>query len=258
MQQRSLQPSTIKTRVTALRSFFAYAQEYRVDGQPLCQANPVEGRSLRPKVRSYGKARALTQDEVQRLLGAVDLAAENGARDYAMLAGYLVLGRRNTEWRLARVVDFEASGGEIFYRWSGKGKSDELISVPDELWRVLQAYIAESGGRGMFDYIFLDRTGTRPISSRRMLAVVKRYASLAGLGDLRVHDLRHTATMLRRMAGADVDELREFLGDSSIQTTQVYIHRIERVADARGQAVAKTILNHRWTQRDTDQNGKIS
>ena len=65
----------------------------------------------------------------------------------------------------------------------------------------------------MFDYIFLDRKGSKPITSRRMLDIVKYYARLAGVeGNLRVHDLRHTAAMLRRQAGADAEETAQFPG----------------------------------------------
>jgi len=64
--------------------------------------------------------------------------------------------------------------------------------------------------------------------------MVARYAGLAGIGGrVRVHDLRHTAAMLRRLAGADVEEIRDFLRHSSLATTQVYMHRMAGITDTR-------------------------
>ena len=242
MKTEGFKSSTIRNRINTLKLFFNFASDYQVDGKPITETNPVKIRGLVPRVRKYAASRALSKADVARFLGAIQLDRLNGLRDYALLAGYLILGRRNTEWRLARVQDFEMRDGEIIYRWSGKGRTDELIQVPDELWRMLQAYISSSGGRGVFDFVFLDRSGSHPISARRVGQMVKRYARLAGIeGNLRVHDLRHTAVMLRRLAGADVEELRDFLGHANLNTTQIYLHRIEHRQNERGEAVAKML-----------------
>lgn len=247
MKDRNLKPATISSRLGALNSFFQYANTeflVNVNGQqlPLVEVNPVPLRTLRPKFKSYANSRALTVAEVKKILEQPDKSKVLGMRDFVLMAGYIILGRRNTEWRLARSMDFEMRDGGIFFRWSGKGKTDELINVPDELWSVLQKYIQLSGGRGMHDYIFLDRDRQHPLSSKRVGDIVKRYARKATIsGNIRVHDLRHTAAMLRREAGADVEEIREFLGHSSLTTTQIYLHRIHGVQNERGGAVCKLI-----------------
>ena len=58
---------------------------------------------------------------------------------------------------------------------------------------------------------------------------LKRYARLAGLriDSLHVHTLRHTASMLRRAAGDDVQEISDFLGHSSLAITQIYLQAVE-------------------------------
>jgi integrase len=116
-----------------------------------------------------------------------------------------------------------------------------MINVPEDLWAVLNNYISETGGRGFDDYIFRNRFGG-PLSSRGIGEIVNKRARQAGIsGKVRVHDLRHTAAMLRREAGADVEEIRTFLGHSSLLTTQVYLHRLKRSEDQRGRKVFKLI-----------------
>jgi site-specific recombinase XerD len=237
LKNRGLKASTINARLGAISSFYSFV----VDEYHLMDHNPAEMRSLRVKVKQYAKSRALTTGEVKRLLGSMDLETTNGLRDYALLLGYLNLGRRNSEWRLARICDFEMAGNEMFYRWSGKGQVDNIDNVPKKLWQVINRYVAASGGRGIYDYIFLNRFG-QPISARGVGRTLEKYVKLARItGKVRVHDLRHTAAMLRRQSGADVEEIREFLRHSSLVTTQIYLHRLERVVDRRAKSVFEMI-----------------
>ena len=211
---------------------------------PLTNQNPAGNcRNIKPKIDRYGKARALSTADCKKLLGQIPLNTVVGLRDYALLVGYLVLGRRNTEWRMVTISDFDTSDSGMFLRWSGKGHSNELLEVPNDLWKALNTYIHESGGRGMFDYIFLDRDNQHPITRHRVGDIIKRYARLAGIpGNVRTHDLRHTAVALRRAAGADMEEIRDFLKHQSLITTQIYLHRLERINDSYGQTVCKAIL----------------
>lgn len=247
MTKRGLKGSTINARLDAMNSLFNFASsEYMIENESgqmesLAKSNPVKMKFLRVRVKGYANSRALSVTDVKRLLGAIDQTTDSGMRDYALLLGYLNLGRRNSEWRLARVCDFEMSNGEVFYRWSGKGRVDSLLNVPADLWKVLNNYISETGGRGMFEPIFRNRFGG-PLSARGVLEILSRRVKKAGIaGRVRVHDLRHTAAMLRREAGADVEEVRAFLGHASLITTQVYLHRLERAEDFRSRKVFKLI-----------------
>lgn len=247
MVRRGLKGSTINARLGALNTLFNFAcNEYLVENEsglqePLAKHNPLKMKFLTVKVKQYANSRALSVSEIRRLLGSIDQTTDGGMRDYALLLGYLNLGRRNSEWRLARVCDFEMAGNEMFYRWSGKGQVDNIDNVPKKLWQVINRYVAASGGRGIYDYIFLNRFG-QPISARGVGRTLEKYVKLARItGKVRVHDLRHTAAMLRRQSGADVEEIREFLRHSSLVTTQIYLHRLERVVDRRAKSVFEMI-----------------
>ena len=248
MLNRKLKGATVNARLDALNSLFTFASsEFKVENEagglePLARFNPVNMKALRVRVKQYANSRALPVSDVKRLLGSIDQTTNIGMRDYALLLGYLNLGRRNTEWRTARICDFEMTNGEVFYRWSGKGKFDNVLNVPADLWKVLNHYISETGGRGPFDYIFVSTRDGKPLSARIVGSIVKKYAKKGGIsGRVRVHDLRHTAAMLRRQSGADVEEIRSFLGHSSLVTTQVYLHRLEREADQRSRKIFKLI-----------------
>lgn len=247
LKRRGLKSSTICNRLAAISSFFSFAcEEYQVELEgnqiPLCSQNPAEMKSIRPRVMRFANSRALNTAECKKLLAQCDLHKETGQRDYVLLRGYMLLGRRNSEWRLAKVSNFEVNDGKVFFRWSGKGKVDELIYVPESLWKNLQEYISNSGGRLIEDYIFRGRSSEKPIDGSWVSTVVRQYARKAGItGRVRVHDLRHTAAMLRRESGADVEEIRDFLKHTNLAVTQIYLHRLERNFDGRGEAVSELV-----------------
>ncbi len=249
MQERGSSPATIAQRLAGVSSFFNFCMtEYvldRPDGQSLLHnQNPAAGKSLRPKVELYGKACWLDRDEARALLGAIPTGTWQGRRDYALLLGYILLARRNTEWRRARWGDFERFGGQVVYRWTGKGKTDQRLDVPGPLWAAVCAYLQARGAlkdHQPGDYIFtaLSRTGlpmpggrqveaNRPISAHEVGRLLKRYLLLAGLQakQIKPHSLRHTGAMLMREAGASDQEIMEFLGQSNLAITQVYLHQL--------------------------------
>ena len=237
LKERGLKATTISARLGAISSFYSYLVESK-----LIDHNPAEMRSLRPKVTRYIDSRALTTADCKKLLAQCDLNTILGLRDFVLLSGYLILGRRNTEWRSARTIDFEVRDEGYYFRWTGKGKSD-LVSVPMQLWELLTRYIEATGGREMYDYVFLSRFGHGPMSDRNVNRILHYRAKQAGIaGRIRVHDLRHTAAMLRREAGADVEEIREFLAHSSLAITQVYLHRLERNTDKRADEVCLNLF----------------
>jgi integrase len=182
---------------------------------------------------------------------------------------YLVTGRRNSEIRKLQYGDFEfdceavissEAVRRIYYRWTGKGRSrrDECPSI---VWESIQDFLCAADKLESIqpdDYIFTpltDRaarlpnvdparwTRNRPLSSREVGRLLKKYARRAGLdpSKIRVHTLRHTAAMLRKQAGDDIDQISTFLGHSSLSTTQIYLHRLSGQSDSSWLRVAELL-----------------
>jgi integrase len=155
-------------------------------------------------------------------------------------------GRRNSEWRQARWQDFEVLGGTVYFRWSGKGKKDQRLELPPPVWAAVKNYLQSAGRLQSIrpeDFIFTALSnsarrlpsvaedwsqGRAALSIQEVNRILKRYCKLAGLDAerLHIHSLRHTAAMLRREAGDGVEEIKEFLGHSSLAITEIYLHSL--------------------------------
>jgi integrase len=246
MEKRGNAPKTVALRLTAASTFYEFVcTDYIVEDRPLHSYNPVAGKSLRPKVENYGKAAWLGPEEARALLRAIHKDSAKGLRDYALFLGYIMLARRNSEWRSARWGDFERRGDEITLRWSGKGKTDQRLRMPLPVWNAVCEYLRAAGKLKTVqpgDYIFtaLGRKEQKmpngvpvkansPISAHEVGRLLKRYLRVAGLEVKHItpHSLRHTGAMLQRAAGASDQEIMEFLGHSNLAITQVYLHLLE-------------------------------
>ena len=259
LHKRGLSQATIAQYLAAVSAFYSFLlDEYAVlqDGREvrLATINPAGGRRLRPRVERYGKASFLGAVEIRAILGQVERSSKRGLRDYALLLGYLLTGRRNAEWRSLRWSEIEERNGAHWYRWAGKGKGrrDELPQPVVDALAAWKAYCPSS------EHVFpafsdcaktlpnVARAGGYkggPLSDHEVGRILKRYARLAGLDPERVHVhmLRHSAAMLRKETGSDLEEISEFLDHSGLSITQVYLHRVEGRKDNAWVTVAQLL-----------------
>lgn len=166
---------------------------------------------------------------------------------------------------------------KIFYRWSGKGKQ-RRDECPLPVYHAILDYLQAAGRLPTIqptDHIFtpLNHNATRlhnarpapsaiasspsarpvpstsphhpstPLSARMLSTLVKKYARRASLDPRRItiHTLRHTAAMLRKEAGDDLESISAFLGHSTLAITQIYLHTVEGHSDTTWQKVEQLL-----------------
>jgi integrase/recombinase XerD len=170
------------------------------------------------------KPRRLPRSLPARELAALVAAAPAG-RDRLLLEVGIGMGLRVSEITKLDAADLDLAAGVALVR-EGKGGKDRAVPVPDWLALKLAAWLGDRQLRP--GYVFPSPRGGR-LSSRTVQRVIKRAAvraSLPGAEDVRrytPHKLRHSFATAALRAGADIIEVRDLLGHSSVSTTQVYL-----------------------------------
>jgi integrase/recombinase XerD len=231
-----LAPSSIARALVAVRSFHGFCA-----AEGLLPTDPSEEVDA-PRV-PQGIPKALDEEQVEALLGAVTGSGPLPQRDRALLETLYATGIRISEAVGLELGDLDLEDGLV--RVLGKGDKERIVPMGRSARRVLGSYLgdgrlalrsARRRGVGDSDAVFLNARGGR-ISRQACWSIVRNAGARVGLdAHLSPHVLRHSCATHMLDHGADLRVVQELLGHASISTTQVYTkvspERLRAVYDA--------------------------
>ncbi|HEX9765248.1 MAG TPA: site-specific tyrosine recombinase XerD [Nitriliruptorales bacterium] len=166
--------------------------------------------------------KALSQDQMARLLDAVGGSDPAGLRDAAMLEVLYGAGLRISELVGLDVDDLDRV--ERLVRVIGKGDKERVVPYGRAADRAVESWLVR--GRPVVGprtpALFLNLRGRR-LSRQGAWSIVRTRAGDVGLGErVSPHTLRHSFATHLLDGGADIRVVQELLGHASVTTTQVY------------------------------------
>jgi integrase/recombinase XerC len=211
LAERRLSGVSRARKVAALREYFRYLVDH---GQ--LQASPMIGIDT-PK-REKNDRTALARDEYTAMLSY----AGGNARDYAILQVFLQTGLRVSELVDLQIDDIDLINRVLRIR-AGKGMVARSIELERKVIQAIKNYL-HTRPAAAAQQLFLNYTN-EPISDRGVRKMVAKYLKLAGIKKkASCHSLRHTFATAKAQQGISAYRLRDWLGHSSLETTQIYIH----------------------------------
>jgi integrase/recombinase XerD len=223
--------SSIARAVAAVRSFHRFCvEEGLLDDDPSGQVGA-------PRV-PQGIPKALTEAEVDALLGAVPGDGPRPQRDRAILELLYAGGLRISELVGLDLGDVDLRDGLV--RVMGKGSKERVVPLGRSAREAVGDYLTtgrpELAGRARSRALFLNARGGR-LTRQGAWLIVRAAGDRAGLGGrLFPHVLRHSCATHMLDRGADIRVVQELLGHASLSTTQVYTkvspERLRAVYDA--------------------------
>ena len=223
LQAADYSDATITRTMVSVRSLYMF-----MDIEGLRMDNPTKNIEL-PRVPK-GLPKALSVEEVNELLAAIEGDSPSARRDRAIIEVLYGTGARITEVVNLSLGDLDHADNLI--KVLGKGDKERIVPVGRFAMKALNAWL-EPEGRGSFEpkewksrrdseALFLNTRGTR-LSRQGGWGIVKKYGAKVGLGSkLSPHTLRHCCATHMLEHGADIRTVQELLGHSSITTTQIY------------------------------------
>ncbi len=169
----------------------------------------------------------LTVEEIDELIGAIDLSKPDGHRNRAMLEVLYSCGLRVSE--LVELKLFQLHFDEGFIRVIGKGNKERLVPISAKAIRELNNYFEQTRNtqkiqKGFENYVFLNKNG-RNITRVMVFTIIKQLAKKIGLNKpISPHTFRHSFATHLVEGGADLRAVQQMLGHESIITTEIYTH----------------------------------
>lgn len=217
--------ATMARKIATLRSFYKWA-----DRRGLSTTNPMT--LIRTPRQGKRLPKAITIEQIERLLSAPSDADVLGRRDRGMLETLYSTGIRVSELVGLSVADLDLPGEALRVR--GKGKKERIVPLGSHALTAINRYMdllkadpkfgpaARAGSAEL--PLFLNKHGGR-LSSRSVRRKLDKYLKAVGLDPtISPHTLRHSFATHLLDNGADLRSVQELLGHQSLSTTQVYTH----------------------------------
>lgn len=212
-----LSASSIARILSTVRGFHRYLSE-----EGLVEVDAA--RDVRPPKLALRLPKAITIDEMERLLTSTGGEEPVAVRDRALLELLYATGARISEL-VGLDVDDVQSGDMV--RVTGKGSKQRIVPVGSYAREALDAYLVRvrpvfsTRGRST-PALFLGIRGQR-LSRQGAWLVIQAAAERAGLAThVSPHTFRHSFATHLLQGGADVRVVQDLLGHSSVATTQIY------------------------------------
>ena len=160
------------------------------------------------------RVRYLTQDEAQRLLGALEKSDRPEAFAIRLL---LLTGGRKNEILKARWENVRPDQRLLTVPLSKSGRPRHIL-LSEEAIKVLRALPRSPGN----PWLFPGHAPGKPLSD--LYNFWNKLRRELGLADVRIHDLRHTFASFLVNAGHSLYEAQKMLGHGDPRTTMRYAH----------------------------------
>ena len=218
--QLGLEPASQSRILSGIRSFYKYCYiEQIVKNDPTTLLESPKLKRALPDVLSF--------DEIETIVGQIDLSKPEGGRNKAILETMYSCGLRVSEVVNLRISALYLDVG--FIRVIGKGDKERLVPIGSDAVKYIRIYLQDIRTHiplkpGNEDILFLNRRGSK-LSRVMIFLMLKDLVRLAGIGkNISPHTFRHSFATHLVEGGADLRAVQEMLGHESITTTEIYTH----------------------------------
>ena len=205
--------------ISGIKSFFRFLKlENHIDTNPtLLLESPRVGRKL-PEVLSI--------EEIDEMISCIDLSANEGQRNRAIIETLYSCGLRVSE-----LINLEINKiflEEEYIVIKGKGNKERIVPISPTAIHEIKLYLDDRRQLdikpGEENILFLNRRGRR-LTRVMIFYIIKQLAELANIRkEISPHTLRHSFATHLLEGGANLRAIQQMLGHESISTTEIYIH----------------------------------
>ncbi len=210
-------PLTLRRKAQSLRAYYRWLLKKGVISN-----NPAADLILAKAPKRLPEF--VKEQEIEEIVGTYDPADFRSHRAHIVMLMLYSTGLRQEELRTLTDADIDFSLQEA--KVTGKRAKQRVVPLPPQLLEEIARWQHARDAR------YPDLPSPRPlvcgpngaISKKALYDIVKEALSSSSAMKKSPHVLRHTFATSMLNNGAALDSVKEFLGHSSLSTTQIYTH----------------------------------
>ena len=216
-----LSAASMNREISTIKSLFRYLRKIKaIDSDPLKHIRSLKTNKVLPQFVPESRMRPLLLETKEQSRSEEFKQIRNGLI-ISLLYG---CGIRLAELLAIRVKDITNGAVKVH----GKGDKDRIIPLLPELESRIDSYIETCREIGFAmeseSYLILGTSGNQLSRSTVQRVVSAQMVDANIQGRKSPHVLRHTFATHLLNAGADMREIQELMGHSSLKSTQIYTH----------------------------------
>lgn len=223
---RNCSASTRNQRLAAIKSFTKYLTFEYPDNLAEFQMilNIRQKKVFAPQI-SY-----LRTEQCSLYLNQIDRTTDQGRRDYLLFSIMFTTGIRVSELINIKVKDINLNKPRTI-SVLGKGQKARFVPITEDVYRLLENYLQEKDflkPEKKNEFLFQNRSGDR-LTRQAINYLVTKYKNKTNESypnsipsDFSPHKIRHTTAMSLMASEVSLIYIRDLLGHSSVQTTEIY------------------------------------
>ncbi|MCB0719558.1 MAG: tyrosine-type recombinase/integrase [Bacteroidetes bacterium] len=260
LEDSGARASTIKRRVSAIRGFFDW-----LEALELVDRNPAHKQLIR-RVRSASSRDQvvvfLTAEQAANLLAAADDGSKCATRNVALVETLLHCVLRRSEAAAMNYDHIRPLGRYwVLDLPATKGGANQYVKIPEHVVESIEAvrhfYGHQSGA--IWRSLSRNNSAGRRLSAHSIYQIVKGLAERAAIPfAIGAHTLRHTGCTLAIESGASLQQVKEHARHKNVETTMVYIHQRDRLANSAADFISLPDAESRVSSRGDNESGRRS
>lgn len=225
--KHKIQINSRNIRLAAMRSFVSYLQVE--DVERIFEYQKIL--SIKKKKCADNEVMWISKEQMKVLLNSPDSNTKQGFKDKVILTVLYDTGARVDELIHMKIVDIHL-GKTSSIKIKGKGNKVRVIPIMGNTAELITKYIKENqlNKRQYEDhaYLFQNRSGN-PYTRAGISYIINKYVDIANIKhnanitiNMHPHVFRHSKAVHLLEAGIELIYIRDFLGHSSVKTTEIY------------------------------------
>lgn len=221
VQMEKNSPATVKKKHAALSAWITYLRKNRYLARDIMASVSIPQQPTRQPI-------FFRESEVEHIYDDIYPPTYEGALAKLVLRMLYETGMRRSE--LAGLTVEDVSLDKLSIKVLGKGNKMRIIPIENELAHNISQYLAlrdekMAEEKAADSRRLLINSKGRPVSDSMIYSIVEQYMpTLSNADRVSPHVFRHTFATHMLNEGADINAVKELLGHSSLDSTEIYTH----------------------------------